>query len=115
MSDQEKFGEGSTNGPEEERRQGPAFKFLRPANPPDDTFADGAAGIIAGRNVVKIDFYRVAGFDREDNREIRTVSQRLVLPLNSIPELMRLLRGFGQAVQQAADKRAARSATESDS
>lgn len=80
------------------------FKFASLTTPPEDSYADGAASITGGRNVVKIDFYRAVGIDQEDKKEVRTISHRLVLPLTAIPELSQLLQGYDQAVQQMIQK-----------
>lgn len=92
-------------------RQEATYKFAPLATAPGDTYADGAASITGSRNVVKLDFYRVDGLDQEDNKEVRTISHRLVLPLTAIPELIQLLQGYGQAVQQIAKASAEQSAT----
>ena len=83
-------------------RQEATYKFAPQATAPEDSYADGAASITGSRNVVKLDFYRVVGVDQEDKKEVRTISHRLVLPLTAIPELVQLLQGYGQAVQQVA-------------
>ncbi len=88
------------------------FKFISLQTPPDDTFADGMSGIAAVRDVVKLEFYRSVGFDAEDKKEIRILSHRLVLPRSSVPELMQMLQGYSQAVQQAAQKMAEQSEAE---
>ena len=87
------------------------YKFARRATAPEDSYADGAASITGSRNVVKLDFYRVVGIDQEDNKEVRSISHRLVLPMTAIPELMQLLQGYGKAVQQITKAGAERSAT----
>jgi hypothetical protein len=81
-------------------RQEAAYKFAPLSTMPEDSYADGAASITGGRNVIKIDFYRVVGIDQEDKKEVRKISHRLVFPLTAIPELRQLLQGYGQAVQK---------------
>lgn len=88
------------------------FKFVSLQSPPDDTYADGMSGIAVGRDVVKLEFYRSVGFDAEEKKEVRILSHRLVLPRSAIPELMQMLQGYSQAVQQAAQKMADRSEAE---
>ncbi len=95
---------------EEEKAAALPFKFAPLQSPPEDTFVDGVSGIAGGRDIVKLEFYRVVGFDPEDKKEVRVQSHRLVLPRSSIPELMQVLQGYIQAVQQAAQNMAAQSA-----
>ncbi len=104
VTDVKKSNENKTSGQQDPDAL--PFKFVQLQTPPDDTYADGIIGIAAGRDVVKLEFYRSVGFDAEDNKEIRILSHRLVLPRSSLPELMRMLQGYSQAVQQAAQKMA---------
>ena len=91
-----------------ERASGPKgkFKYIQLPTPPNDSFADGAHGIILGRNVLKLDLYRVVGFDGEKKEEIRSISHRLVLPTTAVPELINLLQGIVRAVQQTSQQKA---------
>ncbi|CAK0766902.1 hypothetical protein CCP2SC5_30083 [Azospirillaceae bacterium] len=92
----------SKNGEAAAGAEGARYRFVQRQDPPDDEYADGAAGMIFGPNVVKVDFFRVVGFDSEAKVELRNVSHRLVLPISSIPELTRLFQGFNQVMQQRA-------------
>ncbi len=74
-------------------------RYLQRQAPPEDSYADGAAAILIGRSVLKLDLYRIVGFDRERNEEIRTVSHRVVLPVAAIPELVQLLQNLGHTIQ----------------
>lgn len=94
--------------------QEPNFRFAPSQALPEDSYADGAANITGGRNVIKIDLYRVAGFDAEDNKEVRVLSHRIVLPHTAIPELLRLLQGYSQAFQEAVRAMAEKSAASKD-
>ena len=91
------------------KAQEPNFKFVQVQTPPEDSYADGPAAMSVGRNVLKLDLYRAAGVDPQDKKEIRLLSHRIVLPLTAIPELMQLLQGYSNAVQQAAKARAEQS------
>jgi len=79
-------------------RPGKAVKFAPRQDIPDELYADGVGGLQFGRNIVKLDLYRVLEFDRDDT-EVRQLAHRVVLPITAIPELVRLLQGFGQAVK----------------
>jgi hypothetical protein len=79
----------------------PGFRMAPPPRPIDDSFADGAAGFIIGRNVLKLDLYRVVGYDRESGQEVRAQSHRIVLPMTAIGELKQLLQQFDEAQQRA--------------
>lgn len=85
-------------------RQELTYKFAPLATAPEDSYADGATSITVSRNVIKLDLYRVVGIDQEDNKEVRVISHRLVLPLTAVPELVQILQGYSQAVQQMAQK-----------
>jgi hypothetical protein len=88
---------------------GPAthpFRYVQRPDSVEDSFADGAAGIVVGRNVLKLDLYRVVGMDRENEQELRTTSHRMVLPLTAVPELINLLAKYARVVEQTAQKRA---------
>ena len=91
-----------------ERASGPTgkHKYIQLPTPPNDSFADGAHGIILGRNVLKLDLYRVVGFDSENKEEIRAISHRLVLPTTAVPELINLLQSIVRAVQQTSQRKA---------
>ncbi len=84
---------------------GPAFRTIPSPAPVDDSFADGVGGFTVGRNVLKLDLYRVVGYDRESGQEVRTHSHRLVLPLTAISELSNVLQQFGAAVGQIREAR----------
>lgn len=79
-------------------RTGKPVKFAPRQEIPNELYADGVGGLQFGRNIVKLDLYRVLEFDRDD-AEVRQLAHRLVLPITAIPELVRLLQGFGQAVK----------------
>ncbi len=91
------------------KAQEPNFKFVQTQTPPVDSYADGAATISVSRNVLKLDLYRAAGMDPQDKKEIRILSHRIVLPLTAMSELMQLLQGYSNALQQAAKARAKQS------
>ncbi|MEQ8697891.1 MAG: hypothetical protein RLT05_15200 [Bauldia litoralis] len=78
----------------------PAFRTAPSPAPVDDSFADGVSGFTVGRNVLKLDMYRIVGYDRESGQEVRTHSHRLVLPLTAIAELSNVLQQFDQAVSK---------------
>lgn len=89
----------------EEEKKGAASKkvrFVARQEIPNEIYADGVGGLHFGRNVVKLDLYRVLEFDKEQ-AEVRQLAHRVVLPVTAIPELVRLLQGFGQVVRDSAE------------
>ena len=77
------------------------IKFVQSPSPVEDTYADGLAGVMARGHVFKLDFYRVVGFEKETRDEMRTISHRIVLPINAVAELITVLQGITEARQQA--------------
>ncbi|WP_075221826.1 hypothetical protein [Acuticoccus yangtzensis] len=77
---------------------GRKVKFVGRQEIPDELYADGVGSLHFGRNVVKLDLYRVLEFDRDD-AEVRQLAHRVVLPITAIPELVRVLQNFGQVVK----------------
>ena len=58
--------------------------------PPDEIYVDGVAGLLARPEVVKLDCYRVVRVDPADRAEVRTITHRLVLPIQAFRELAAL-------------------------
>lgn len=81
----------------EQAAANPSFRVAPSPAPIDDSFADGVSGFTVGRNVLKLDLYRIVGYDRESGQEVRTHSHRLVLPLTAISELSNVLQQLEQA------------------
>jgi hypothetical protein len=78
--------------------------MVPPPRPVDDSFADGAAGFVFGRNVLKLNLYRVVGYDRESGHDVRAPSHRIVLPLTAIGELKQLLQQFDEIQQRSPER-----------
>lgn len=104
--DEKKAGENVTAKPDAEKPDAgiPSYRLVAPQVQPEDSFADGAHGFTVGRNVIKLDLYRVVGFDREANQEVRTHSHRIVLPLTAVPEIVKLLQQYEAAIRQLREK-----------
>jgi len=63
------------------------------AGPPaEEVFVDGVAGLSFRSGVVKLDWYSVVSHDREQNREVRKATHRLVMPMTALQELLQLLQ-----------------------
>lgn len=89
--------EPKTDVPEQRK-----VRFVARPDIPSEIYADGVGGLHFGRNVVKLDLYRVLEFDK-DQTEVRQLAHRLALPVTAIPELVRLLQGFGQVIKDHND------------
>ena len=91
-------GEGDRAQPQ--RGAAKRFKMTPPSRDLQDSYADGALGIMMRDAVFKIELYRVIGIDQESGEELRAVSHRLVLPITAIGELAGLLQGTLQRLQK---------------
>ncbi len=74
--------------------------------PVEELYFDGVGSVISRGGVVKIDLFRVAGYENEPKTELRQVSHRLVLPLTVLPEVLKLFQSVVRAAQQAAGQKA---------
>lgn len=72
-------------------------KLASMSGPAEEIFVDGVGGIMARAGIVKLDLYRVIGFDREEEAEVHSISHRLVLPAAALPELLRVTQGLVKA------------------
>lgn len=83
----------------------PQVKMLRAAAPPEEVYVDGAFSFMNRTGVVKIDLYRVAGYERGEGNtaaaELRQHSHRLVLPLSGLVELTAMLQRSLEAMGAA--------------
>ena len=69
--------------------EAPKIKMAASPLPPEEIYVDGVAGLFARPEVVKLDCYRVVRIDA-DRAEVRTITHRLVLPIQSFRELATL-------------------------
>lgn len=90
--------EGNESGPE--RGAGRRLKLVRPSTDPVDSYADGALAVHLRDTILKLDLYRVVGTDKESGEELITLSHRLVFPIAAVAELVNLLQGTVQRLQQ---------------
>ncbi len=75
---------------------------MQPPKPENEVFVDGVfnAGLRAG--VAKIDFYQAIGFmDKE--KEVRKVSQRIIMPIAAIYELQDLITQIVTKIKENAE------------
>jgi len=77
-----------TNTPEKDIK----IKNIPSALPTEEMYFDGVSAVMVRGGVFKLDFYRVSGFDKAQNTEIRTTSHKVVLPSMAMPELMKALQ-----------------------
>lgn len=75
--------------------------------PVEDLYFDGVGGVISRGGVVKLDLFRVAGYETEPKAELRQISHRLVLPLSALPDVLKLFQSVAKAAQQASAARQA--------
>ena len=79
----------------------PPFKFIQQAAPPDETYADGALGVMSRGMIFKMDLYRVVGTERETGEELRSNSHRIVLPITAAPQLIGILQKMLQGMEES--------------
>ncbi len=89
---------------EQPERTRPAVKMVPNPAPIDELYVDGTSSLISRSGVVKLDLFRVVGFDPATKTELRQVSHRLVLPLTALPELLNAFQSVARAAQQAAQR-----------
>ena len=82
----------------------PTVKMVPNPAPVDELYVDGASGLISRGGVVKLDLFRVVGFDTATKAELRQVSHRLVLPLTALPEIFAAFQSVARAAQQSAQR-----------
>lgn len=91
MSDKE------TKVQEPGKQQGQKIKMIKTnGSDIEEIYVDGISGVMARNGVFKLDCYRVAGIDKEDNAEVRRISHRLVIPAVSMGELIQVVQGVVQ-------------------
>jgi hypothetical protein len=69
--------------------------------PIEELFADGVGSLMSRGGVVKLDLFRVVGYERDSKAELRQVSHRLVLPLSAVPDMVKIFNSVARAAQQA--------------
>ncbi len=80
--------------------------------PENETYVDGVATISLRAQVAKIDCYQELGLTNDaDRKEIRRISQRLVMPVSALYELHHILEKALTAIKESAEK--AKAAAES--
>jgi hypothetical protein len=79
----------------------PKIKMAASPLPPEEIYVDGVAGLFARPEVVKLDCYRVVRIDA-DRAEVRTITHRLVLPIQSFRELATLAQNVTSGRRGAA-------------
>lgn len=70
--------------------EAPKVKMAASPLPPDEIYVDGVSGVLARSEVVKLDCYRVVRVDPADRAEVRTITHRLVLPIQAFRDLAAL-------------------------
>ena len=97
---------------ERPKRARPNVKMVANPTPVDEFYIDGASGLISRGGIIKLDLFRVVGYEPDTKVELRQVSHRLVLPLTALPDLLKALQSVARAAQQTPRK--ASSKAESD-
>ena len=68
---------------------------LQAAETVNETYVDGVASVGIRQNIAKIDFYQASPIIDENNtneqRELRKISRRLILPISGLVELHGIL------------------------
>ncbi len=99
---------------ERPERARPNVKMVDNPTPVDEFYIDGASGLISRGGVIKLDLFRVVGFDPDTKVELRQVSHRLVMPLSALPDLLKAFQSVARAAQQAAQQAEGKGAAESE-
>ena len=86
------------------QQSAPGAKMIPNPNPVTEIFADGVAGLMGRRGVIKLELYSVIGHDADANTENRQITHRLVMPIAAVPELGKLLESMARAAKEAQDK-----------
>ena len=81
--------------------EAPKIKMAASPLPPEEIYVDGVAGLFARPELVKLDCYRVVRIDA-DRAEVRTITHRLVLPIQSFRELATLAQNVTSGRRGAA-------------
>ncbi len=90
-------------------RTRPKVKMVDSPTPVDEFYIDGASGLMSRGGVIKLDLFRVVGFDPDTKVELRQISHRLVMPLSALPDLLKAFQSVARAAQQAAGRSGAES------
>lgn len=80
----------------------PNVKAVANPLPIDELFADGVGSLMSRGGVIKLDLFRVVGYERDSKAEMRQVTHRLVLPLSAVPDIVKIFSSVARAAQQAA-------------
>ncbi len=99
---------------ERPERARPNVKMVDSPTPVDEFYIDGASGLISRGGVIKLDLFRVVGFDPDTKVEMRQVSHRLVLPLTALPDLLKAFQSVARAAQQAAQETSSKAESDSE-
>lgn len=82
----------------------PKVRMVSNPMPPEEIYVDGVSGAFARGGVLKFDCYRVLGYDRNENVELRSVTHRLVLPAVMVPDLVRLFQNMANGGARRRDE-----------
>ena len=80
----------------------PNVKAVPNPLPIEALFVDGVGSLMSRGGVVKLDLFRVVGYERDSKAELRQVSHRLVMPLSAVPDMVKIFTSVARAAQQAA-------------
>ncbi len=89
---------------EQPEKTRPSVKMVPNPAPVDELYVDGTSSLISRAGVVKLDLFRVVGFDPATKTELRQVSHRLVMPLTALPDLLKTFQAVARAAQKAAQQ-----------
>jgi len=65
----------------------------------DEIYVDGVMSLHLRAGVAKIDFYKVTG-QNQNNKEIRKISHRIILPTVALSELEKILNNMKQEIKR---------------
>ncbi len=87
-----------------EQSQSIAHRYVETTQLSDTTYADGIARFMLGRGILKLELYRVVGYDNNTKEELRAFSGTIALPLLATTEIADVLRQVRKTVSAMTKK-----------
>ena len=102
--------------PQAERPEGARanVKMIDNPHPVDEFYVDGVGSLLSRGGIVKLDLFRVVGYEPDTKQELRQVSHRLVLPLAALPDFLKVFQSMARAARQAAQQTSSKAEADSE-
>ena len=79
----------------------PGFTLVQQVSPPEERYADGCLRVVSKGVVFKLDLYSVVDHDSESGQEVRSISQRIVLPVTAAPQIVNTLQHYLKNLEES--------------